>query len=246
MEIILIKKFRKTFTAIIIIGITCLGLIIAIIAAGFLNSRLNAKVAAQEKKLIIYTQTLGNNPEQAIALKKSLKTQLVRENEQINDAYVKETVNDPAANTPLSFKQLLYSTQDRLKSLAIKQNMGLPLWLGFDEYKINVPDAENTDVLIRELSISEMLIKGALDSGVSSVESIKFSHQRLLLVIGEKKIKYLPVSLSLKSSSGQIKAFLMNISKLPGVFSVTQLKIKGGTENKNQLATEINLKFIEI
>ncbi|MFH1062075.1 MAG: Amuc_1100 family pilus-like protein [Candidatus Omnitrophota bacterium] len=246
MEILLIKKFKKTFTVIVIIGVICVCLIIAILAAGVLNSTLNLKVSELEKKLIVYKKALGSNPEQAIDIKKSLKQQLLAENEQINNLFMKTRESNPVTTTPLSFKQFLFSTQDRLKSKALKKKMSLPVWLGFDEYKINVPDADNADVLIKELAIVEEIVNGALASEVSSIESIKLSHQRLSVIVAEQKIKYLPIALSIKSDSGQMKAFLMNISKLQGIFSIKQLKVKCLDENKNQLSADINLKFIEI
>ncbi|MBU1088021.1 MAG: Amuc_1100 family pilus-like protein [Candidatus Omnitrophica bacterium] len=243
MEIFLIKKFKKTFAIIGLIGIFCAVLIVAIIAAGLLNSSLNLKLGDLEKKLIVYKKTLGSNPEQMIASRKTYKSQLLNKNEQINSMFTK--ANFPSS-TPLSFKQLLFVTQDRLKAKSLKKNITLPLGLGFDEYKINVPEADITDVLTQELSVVEELINGAIDSGVSSIDNIKLSHQKLSLAAGEQSFRYLPISLSIKSGSGQMKAFLMNISKMPGVFVIKQLKVKNIEQNKNLLSTDITLKFIEI
>lgn len=246
MEIFLIKKFKKTFIAIVIIGIICVCLIIAILASGFLKSRLTLKISEMENKLIVYKKALGNNPQQKIGPKKILLDQLLNENEQINNLFVKTRKDNFDESTPLAFKQLLFSTQDRLKSKAFKKKMLLPVWLGFDEYKINVPDAENVDILLKELNIVEEIINGAVDSDVSSIENIKLSHQRLSMLVAEQKFKYLPVALTLKSDSGQMKAFLMCISKMQGIFSIKQVKVKYIDEDKNQLSTDINLQFIEI
>ncbi|MBU1045007.1 MAG: Amuc_1100 family pilus-like protein [Candidatus Omnitrophica bacterium] len=243
MEIFLIKNFRKTFTSIVLIAITCAGLILAIIAAGLFNSNLNPKLGDLEKRLIIYKKTLGNNPEQLIAGKKIYKSQLLEKNEKINNMFTKPNY---VSSTPLSFKQLLFSAQDRLKVEAHKKNLKLSEWLGFDEYKINVPEAAITDVLTQELNVIEALVTGAIDSGVSSIDNIKLSHQRLSVTVADKKFSYLPISLSIKSGSGQMKAFLMNISKMPGIFEIIQLKVKSVDQDKNMLSTDIILQFIEI
>jgi len=243
MEILLIRKFKKSFGTIILIGIICAGLIVGIIAAGILNSSLNSKVSLLEKKLFVFKKTFSSNPEKAIEDKKILNRQLIDNNKKINSLF-KKTIK--ASSTPLSFKQSMFSAQDKLKKKAFKKKMGLPLWLGFDEYKIKVPNAEITDILTQELIMVEELINAALDSGVSSIDNIKLSHQSFSLILAAQNFKYVPVSLSIKSDSRPMKEFLMNISKSPCVFGVQKLKVKTIDRNKNLLSTEITLNFIEI
>ncbi len=243
MEILLIRKFKRAFGILIIIGVICCGITAGIIASGILNSSLNSKASLLEKKLTVYKKTFGSNPEEAVERKKILNTQLIDNNKKINSLFKKRIT---VSNTPLSFKQLLFSAQDKLKTRAFKKKMNLPFWLGFDEYKIKVPDAQITDILTQELAMVEELVDAALDTGVSSIDNIKLSHQVFSIMLADQKFEYLPVSLSIKSGSGAMKAFLMSISKSPCIFAVQKLKVMSINQNANLLSTEITLKFIEI
>jgi hypothetical protein len=246
MEIFLIKKFKNAFLAIMIMGVLSAVLIIAMLATIVLNSGLKSQIDVQEKQLAVYKKKIKGDPEHLIGIKQSVKNSLTDQKQQLSAIFNVNKGQGVNSSNPLAFKQLLFDVQEKLQKKAVEKRMSLPSWFGFEEFKLKVPDNDITETLVNELVIVEQLVEFAINSGIESIDNIKLSHKAADVLIAEQKFKYLPISLSVRTGSAQIKDFLMDIAEMKHMVTIKKINIKKADNDQNLLSAQIILDLIEI
>ncbi len=251
MDVIIAKKFKLEIRLLTIIIILCLLLIGSIVFVSYNISKLQEEADRKEQEIKKYRKIIGTDVNAVIELKDSLKFSLARKYKKIESAFKKENLNEIISTEPLFFKQQLFDVQEDIRKRAKRNNVLLPEGLGFEEYKLKVPDALKSSVLMSELLVLEQICGILIDNRVHAINNIQFHHEQVLLKKNTENgesvfFKSLSINLSVEMDFAQMKKFIVDLSSSDKIYAIWQIDVKRKDNSDKYLIADINIKSIKL
>ncbi|MFH1093180.1 MAG: Amuc_1100 family pilus-like protein [Candidatus Omnitrophota bacterium] len=251
MDAMLVKKLKSEIEIVLIITVISLVLLVSLV---FLSRRIadfNEKTALLEAQIKKYRRTIGDDVDGLIKLKETLKADLeqnyIKLERSLSRAYLKDTVSA----TPLSFKKMLFEVHEEIIDRAKRNNVMLPQELGFEEYRLKVPDVSLVPVLTSELFVLEEISRFLIENKIYAIRNIKLPHKVSLLnnktqSAADVSFKSFSMQLSVETDFTQLKRFLLDLAGSDKTYVVWKIDIKRIDDASDRLVAEINLKSIEL
>ena len=251
MNAIVAKKFKSEIRIAIIVAVLSLGLLFSMffISRGILD--LNQKASLAEAEIKKYRKTIGEDVDSLIKLKKSLISNLEQDCSNLESSLSKSHLKNAVSATPLSFKKMLFDVHEQIADRAKRNKILLPQDLGFEEYRLKVPDVSLVPVLTSELFVLEEISSLLFENKIYAIRSIKLPHKAEVFnkktqSSGEVSFKSLSIQLSFETDFKQLKRFLLALVDSDKTYVVWKINIKRIDETSERLVVDINLKSIEL
>ena len=251
MDATVAKKFKSEIRFAMVIAVLSLALLFSMFFILRAISDLNKKASLREAQIKKYRKTIGEDVDALIKLKDSLRSDLEQNYSKLENSLSKSHLNHAVSAAPLSFKKMLFDIHEQIADRAKRDKILLPQDLGFEEYRLNVPDVSIIPVLTSELFVLEEISSLLIKNKVYAVRSIKLPHKVVLLNkktqdTEEVSFKFLSMQLSVETDFKQLKRFLLDLAGSDKTYVVWQIDIKRIDETSERLAADINLKNIEL
>ncbi len=251
MDAIVAKKFKSEIRIAIIVAVLSLALLFSMLFISQGISDLNKKASLAEAKIKKYRKAMGDNVDSLIKLKNSLRSNLEQDYSRLESSLSKSHLKDAVSATPLSFKKMLFDVHEKIADRAKRNRILLPEDMGFEEYRLKVPDVSLVPVLTSELFVLKEISSLLIENKVYAIRSIKLPHKIALFnkktqSSGEVSFKSLSIQLSFETGFNQLKRFLLDLADSDKNYVVWQIDIKRIDETSERLVADINLKSIEL
>ncbi len=245
------KKFKSEIRIATIISILCLTLVSSMFFISRGASDLAEKTSLREKEIKKYKKTIGEDVDALLKLKESLRLDLQQKYNQLKGSLSKSDLKAAVSATPLSFKKRLFEVREKIAERAKQNKILLPQELGFEEYRLKLPDASLVPVLLSELSILEEISSILINDRVFAVRSIKLPHEVELLnkkthSLGKVPFKSLSIQLSVETDFDRLKRFLLDLAGSENNYVVWKIDVKKIDGQSGRLLADMKLKCIEL
>lgn len=251
MDAIVAKKLKPEIKIIIVIAVLSLTLLLSTVFVLGRISDLNEKAAMREDEIKKYRKTIGEDIAGLIKLQDSVKSDLEENYSKLESSFKESHLKDAVSATPLSFKKMLFDVYERITEKAKRNAILMPQDLGFEEYRLKLPDASLVPVLTNELVFLEDIISLLIENKVAALISIKLPHKAELLNRKTQSanvvdFKSLSMQLSLETDFKGLKSFLLDLAKSDKTYVVRQIDIKRAENESQRLVAYISLGSTEL
>ena len=150
---------------------------------------------------------------------------------------------------PLKFKEKLFKVQSKItkKARAGKLTIGEgALYLGFDRYESEIPQASDIPDLTAELQAVEELISLMMQAQIISLERIRILEPQDKILYGEKEpfVRIFPIQMTLEANSEDFIEFVSLYSKSDFIFVLSDMHIYRSESEKKTLKADIVLNLV--
>lgn len=251
MDAMAAKKLGTEIRTGTLILLLCAVLLSLIIFISRVNSNLNEEIDLAEAQKEKYRKTIGGDVDALIKAQESRRHNLEQYYNELKKSLNKSKSESADILSPLSFKKLLFDTRERLASKAKHNNVSLPQDLGFEDYKLKLPEAALIPVLTDELTFSERIIMLLIKNKIYALKSMELPHKVESLGNNTQSaagvsFQSISMRLSVESEFKQLKSFLLDLAGSERNYVVGQIIIKRADETSGRLLADINIKNLQL
>ena len=251
MDNIVAKRLKSEIKIVIVIAIVSSALLLSAIFISGRVSDLNEKAAMREQDTRKYRKLIGEDVEALIKVQDSVGSDLKQYYRNLESSFNKSHLKDTVLATSLSFKQMLFDVYERITEKAKRNAVLIPQDLGFEEYRLKVPDVSLVPVLTGELVFLEDITSLLIENKVSALISVKLPHKVTLLnkktqSVNDVPFKSLSLQLSVETDFKQLKNFLLDLAVSDKTYVIRQFDIKKVDNTSERLMAYISLVNLEL
>ncbi|MBU4305964.1 MAG: Amuc_1100 family pilus-like protein [Candidatus Omnitrophica bacterium] len=243
------RKFRALFALAVITALCCCVLVIWWAYLLRSGAQFTAKAKDMENRIAVLKRGFSLQPQKLIAAEKAAQSMIAAEQSRIKDAVFKSRWPQTNEITPMAFKERLFDYQDTLRKKAAGTHTALPESLGFKEYALDVPEARQVDVLMKELFMADDVLGILLKNRVYAVVRVEFPHQYTQLkkktgVNMTTPFSVVSMDVSLETDLAQINKILQDLAARDIIYNVKKITMKRDSKDSDHVNADIKLECI--
>ncbi len=144
-----------------------------------------------------------------------------------------QSIQIPTSGNPvLFFQQRLVTVREQMCKLSNKSGVEIPLSLGFSD---EMPDEKQVPALLRQLKVTEDILKLGINSNLLSINSLTFGE-----ISNKSYFEEVPIELTVSGNLMAITQFLYNAQNASELYVIEKISITSKEANMLSLELLIN------